>query len=102
MQRYGSKPKLRPYGSKPTTQPDPLTTIRANIERMIAEHTKLVAEELRLFAVVDRYDFNGKKGSNEEYEAREAWDAIWRKLNRHDSVMRNMVAHERSLRNGQT
>jgi hypothetical protein len=99
MQKYGSKTKLRPYGSKPAAQPDPLTTLRENIERMLAEHAKLIAEELRLFTIVDKYDHNGKRGSNEAYDARAEWDKIWQKINRHDSVMHNMMARERRLRN---
>lgn len=99
MQPYGSKRKLRPYGSRPA-QPDPLTDIHAQIEHLISEQAVLVAEELRLFKIVDKYDLRGKRDLDEAYNARQAWNTIWRRLDRHNKTILNSLAREKSIRNG--
>lgn len=99
LRPYGSRSKLRPYGSK-AMQPDPLTVVRADIDRLLAEQQQLIAEERRLFALVDKFDRNGKRDTPKAYETKDAWQATWRRLERNNAALHAYVNRERNLTNG--
>ena len=91
LQPYGSS-KLRPFGSSRAAQPD--------ISQLIAHYNTLIAEERRLWAIVDKYDMNGKRDTDKAFEARRQWNATWRKINSLNSTLFNTSARERTLRDG--
>jgi hypothetical protein len=90
LRPFGSSTKLRPFGSK-TINRGP-----TELERAIQAHDAAIAEELKLFAVVDKYDLAGKGDTPQGEQARKEWEQAWRKRDRAYVALARTIARDRS------